>query len=87
MMLMLVTCRGLHELCGLSEMFWGLLSVPSSTEEVGNYQQTGQEHKTPQYLTGAFSWGMNHELHLGLGENIPLHGGQARLCIWELCFV
>lgn len=87
MMLMLVTYRGLHELCGFSQMFWGLLSVPSGTEEAGNYQQATQAHKAPQYVTGAFSWSMNQPPHLELGGNFPLHDRQARLYIWELCFV
>ena len=84
MVLMLITCGGLHELCGFSEMFWGLLAVPSSTGEIGHCQQVSQAHKTPQYLTGAFSSGIKQPPHLQLRGNFSLHARLARLRIWEL---
>lgn len=71
-MLTLVNCGGLHELCGFSETFWGLLTVPSSTGEIGHCQQASQAHETPQGLTGAFSWGRNQPPRLELGGNFSL---------------
>ena len=69
----------LHELWGFSEMFWGLLAVPSSTGETDHCQQTSRAHTAHQYLTGAFSSGINLPPRMESGETFPSMPG------WQGC--